>query len=187
MKLAIITFLEKHSSNSVHATATHFNIEPKQVRDWQSKKENLMHVLFHIRKLNNERPPKYPKLENEIYGWMWHYYNDWLDNSILTYTKTGCIQHSAYNLVAQWILQAWNNINPNLIRKAFKCCVEVINLMSKDNTDNEAEADPIYEAEADPIHKYEADSDNDNEVTFNSRSEDDYYKAEEINYINDWT
>ncbi|CAG8769606.1 15928_t:CDS:1, partial [Cetraspora pellucida] len=34
-KLAIITFLEKHPSNSVRATATHFNIEPKQVRDWR--------------------------------------------------------------------------------------------------------------------------------------------------------
>lgn len=25
-------------------------------------------------------------------------------------------------MVAQWILQAWNEIDPNLIRKAFKCC-----------------------------------------------------------------
>lgn len=69
-KLAIITFLEKHPSNSVRATATHFNIEPKQVRDWRSKKENLMRVSPHIRKLNNGRPPKYPELENEIYGWV---------------------------------------------------------------------------------------------------------------------
>ncbi|CAG8610056.1 13056_t:CDS:2, partial [Cetraspora pellucida] len=109
-KLAIITFLEKHSSNSVCATATHFNIEPKQ--------------------LNNRRPPKYPELENKIYGWVkdlrsalkpvtqsmiWHYYNDWLDNGIITYTKTGRIQCPAYNLVTQWILQTWNNTDSNLI------------------------------------------------------------------------
>ncbi|CAG8815249.1 6770_t:CDS:2, partial [Dentiscutata erythropus] len=84
--------------------------------------------------LNNGRPPKYPELENEIYGWvkelrsalkpvtramMRDYYNNWLGNGILTYTKTGRIQCSAYNLIAQWILQAWNEIDPNLIRKAF--------------------------------------------------------------------
>ncbi|CAG8673694.1 8958_t:CDS:2, partial [Scutellospora calospora] len=111
-----------------------------------------------------------------------------------------------------------NEIDPNLIRKAFKYCdisntqdstedslifdydrlnqytnshnhiyvqdefensseslVEVINLMSEDDTNNEAEANSI--------HEYKADSDNDNEA---SGSEDDYYKAEEINYINDW-
>ncbi|CAG8464791.1 15302_t:CDS:2 [Racocetra fulgida] len=56
--------------------------------------------------------------------------------------------------------------------------LKVINLMSEDDTDNEAEADPI--------HEYKADSDNDNQATFNSESKDDYYKAEEINYINDW-
>ncbi|CAG8478776.1 3973_t:CDS:2 [Scutellospora calospora] len=68
MKLVIITFLEKHPSNSVRATATHFNIEPKQVKDWQSKKENLICVSPHIRKLNNRRPPKYSELENKIYA-----------------------------------------------------------------------------------------------------------------------
>ncbi|CAG8700138.1 14437_t:CDS:2, partial [Cetraspora pellucida] len=81
-----------------------------------------MCVSPHIRKLNNGRPPKYPELENEIYN-----------NGILTYTKTDCIQRPAYNLVAQWILQAWNNIDPNLIQKAFKYC-GISNL--RDGTEN---------------------------------------------------
>ncbi|CAG8687265.1 13713_t:CDS:1, partial [Cetraspora pellucida] len=51
------------------------------------------------------------------------------------------------------------------------------NLISKDNTDNKAKANPM--------HKYEADSDNNNKATFNSKSEDNYYKAKKINYISD--
>ncbi|CAG8449311.1 4609_t:CDS:2 [Gigaspora rosea] len=42
-------------------------------------------------------------------------------SEIHTFTKKGCIQHPAYNLVAQWVLDAWNNLDPALIRKSFKC------------------------------------------------------------------
>ena len=48
-KLAIITYLEKHPSHSICATATAFNIKLKQVRNWHNKKEELMRVLPHIR------------------------------------------------------------------------------------------------------------------------------------------
>ena len=42
-------------------------------------------------------------------------------SEIHTFTKKGCIQRSAYNLIAQWVLDTWNNIDPILIRKFFKC------------------------------------------------------------------
>lgn len=43
-------------------------------------------------------------------------------NEVHTLTKKGRIKRPAYNLVAQWVLDAWNSIDPNLIRKSFKCC-----------------------------------------------------------------
>ena len=48
-KLAIVIYFEKHPSQSVRATATRFNIEPKQVRDWRNKKNKLMNVSSYIK------------------------------------------------------------------------------------------------------------------------------------------
>ncbi|CAG8484639.1 1382_t:CDS:2 [Cetraspora pellucida] len=58
--------------------------------------------------------------------------------------------------------------------------LEVINLIDKDNegfNQNETEANFIY--------KYKADFNNNNRVAVADKS-NDYYKIEEINYINDW-
>ncbi|CAG8639879.1 20653_t:CDS:1 [Gigaspora rosea] len=52
---------------------------------------------------------------------MRNYYNDWMASEIYTFIKKGRIQHPVYNLVAQWVLDAWNNIDPALICKSFKC------------------------------------------------------------------
>ena len=41
---------------------------------------------------------------------------------IKTYTPSGRIQKPAYNLVAQWVKNAWNAVDPSLIRRSFKCC-----------------------------------------------------------------
>src|SRR5260363_115039 len=43
-------------------------------------------------------------------------------SEIYTFTKKGHIQRPAYNLIAQWVLDAWNNIDHILIHKSFKCC-----------------------------------------------------------------
>ncbi|CAG8533132.1 3022_t:CDS:1 [Gigaspora rosea] len=34
----------------------------------------------------------------------------------------GYIQRPAYNLVAKWIKLAWDQVDPNLIKRLFKCC-----------------------------------------------------------------
>jgi len=43
-------------------------------------------------------------------------------DEVHTFTKKGHIKRPAYNLIAQWVLDTWNNIDPTLIRKSFKCC-----------------------------------------------------------------
>ena len=43
-------------------------------------------------------------------------------DGVQNYTKTGHIQHPAYNIVAQWVLDAWSNVNVTLIHKSFKYC-----------------------------------------------------------------
>ena len=37
-------------------------------------------------------------------------------------TPAGRIQRPAYNLVARWIKAAWDHVDPNLIKRSFKCC-----------------------------------------------------------------
>ena len=37
-------------------------------------------------------------------------------------TPTGRIQKPAYNVIAQWVKKAWDNIDPALIRRSFKYC-----------------------------------------------------------------
>ncbi|CAG8627158.1 3193_t:CDS:2, partial [Diversispora eburnea] len=37
-------------------------------------------------------------------------------------TPTGQIQRPAYNLVTEWVLISWNQIDTSLIQRAFKCC-----------------------------------------------------------------
>jgi hypothetical protein len=37
-------------------------------------------------------------------------------------TPTGRIQRPAYNLVAEWVKTSWDNVDPMLIQRSFKCC-----------------------------------------------------------------
>ena len=37
-------------------------------------------------------------------------------------TPTGRIQRPAYSLVAEWVKTSWDNIDPMLIQRSFKCC-----------------------------------------------------------------
>jgi len=62
--------INSDSVTILNAMATAFNIEPKQVRDWHDKKEQLMHVSPHIRRMNLGKLLKYPELEKKIYDWV---------------------------------------------------------------------------------------------------------------------
>ena len=37
-------------------------------------------------------------------------------------TPTGRIQRPAYNVVAEWIKRAWDQVDTALIKRSFKCC-----------------------------------------------------------------
>src|SRR6266542_3572135 len=67
-KLAVIMYHEKgHSKNKI---AAKFNIEPKQVRDWVSKKEQFMKAQPSLKHLNKGKSSKYPILEAALVEWV---------------------------------------------------------------------------------------------------------------------
>jgi hypothetical protein len=67
-KLAVIMYFEKgHSKNM---TAAKFNIQTKQVRDWVSKKDQLMSAQPSLKRLNKGKPVKYPALETFLVEWI---------------------------------------------------------------------------------------------------------------------
>ncbi|CAG8696665.1 18204_t:CDS:1, partial [Acaulospora morrowiae] len=49
-------------------------------------------------------------------------YNNWMAEECKKLTPTGRIQKPAYNVIAQWIKKAWDDIDPALIQRSFKCC-----------------------------------------------------------------
>ena len=63
-KLMVLHFLDH--SNSVHAMARHFDIEPSQVRDWRSKKDKLKTSAPHLLKIHKGRNPYFSDLEQEL-------------------------------------------------------------------------------------------------------------------------
>jgi hypothetical protein len=40
-------------------------------------------------------------------------------------TEKGYLKSPSYETICQWTLQAWNDIDPELIKKSFKCCGEI--------------------------------------------------------------
>jgi hypothetical protein len=45
-----------------------------------------------------------------------------MDEALKEYTPTGKIKRLSYSLVATWVKEAWDNIDPAMIRRSFKCC-----------------------------------------------------------------
>ena len=64
----VLHFLDR--SNSVRATARHFDIEPSQVRDWRSKKDKLKTSAPHLLKIHKGRNPYFSDLEQELAKWI---------------------------------------------------------------------------------------------------------------------
>lgn len=54
----VIYYSERAQNN--RATGRRFDIEPKQVRDWQSKKQELLNSAPYLLTLNRGRPAQYP-------------------------------------------------------------------------------------------------------------------------------
>ena len=43
-------------------------------------------------------------------------------NNSHTFTPAGRIRKPSYSTLAQWVGESWNEIDPRIIRRAFKCC-----------------------------------------------------------------
>ncbi|CAG8795623.1 6307_t:CDS:2, partial [Dentiscutata erythropus] len=137
-------FKAQHARYSKRSTANEFGIEPKQLRQWISKKTELI---------------KYPELKAELLEWfrdaqaqqktisqfmiqakacslcaascyqekygdckMRNFYNQWMDEGIKEYTKTSRMKRPSYLLVTTWVKEAWETIDVNIIKKFFKYC-----------------------------------------------------------------
>jgi hypothetical protein len=109
-----------------------------------------------------------------------HAYNQWMDEAIKEYTPSGKIKRPSYSLVANWVKEAWDNIEPAMIRKSFKCCGISTEL-------NGSEDDLIFDFE-----KVSGDKDRgigieeEGESIPEENENDDYYESEECNYVNHW-
>ncbi|CAG8626668.1 9673_t:CDS:10 [Paraglomus brasilianum] len=63
------TYGHEHVKN-VRATARRFEIEPKQVREWVKKKQDLLNVAPYILTLNRGRQAHFPLLEEKLVKWI---------------------------------------------------------------------------------------------------------------------
>src|ERR1700722_15777904 len=45
-----------------------------------------------------------------------------MSEAIKNYTPSGKIKRPFYSLVANWIKESWDAIDPNMIMHSFKCC-----------------------------------------------------------------
>ena len=118
---------------------------------------------------------------------------------IKTYTPGGRIQKPAYNLVAQWVKNAWDAVDPSLIRRSFKCCgisnaqdgseehlIFDYNKVTGSNVNNNGNyiylSDETDDQEVENITTYF----NEKNGADDRECGDDYYEEQEINYINNW-
>ena len=45
-----------------------------------------------------------------------------MNEAIKEYTPSGRIKKPSYSLVANWVKDSWDAIDPNMIKRSFKCC-----------------------------------------------------------------
>ena len=107
-KLAAILYHE--SGHSKTKTAAKFNIETKQLRDWISKKDELLKAQPGKKKLNKGASPKYPALEATLVEWIRERRNR--QKAVSRYM----IQEKAKSLAQQ---SQWRNTYPDLESFAF--------------------------------------------------------------------
>ena len=68
-KLMILEYLV-NNNNNICGTAKRFDLEPKQIRDWKNKKDNLLLAAPYVKKLHLGKPAKYPDLEDNLFNWI---------------------------------------------------------------------------------------------------------------------
>jgi hypothetical protein len=107
-KIAIITYHEK--GHSKRSTAAKFKIEPKQLRDWLGKKQQLLKAQPGVKKLNTGSAPKFPALEAVLLEWIKERRN-----------KQHAVSRTMVQMKAQSFAQQqeWQIMCPNLQSFAF--------------------------------------------------------------------
>src|ERR1044072_3109713 len=45
-----------------------------------------------------------------------------MNEAIKEYNPSGRIKKPSYSLVANWVKDSWDAIDPNMIKRSFKCC-----------------------------------------------------------------
>ncbi|CAG8832512.1 35770_t:CDS:2, partial [Gigaspora margarita] len=65
----MVVFYLEHI-NSVRATVKCFEIEPKQVREWRNKKQELLNAALYTLTLNRGRQAQYLLLEKNLIDWI---------------------------------------------------------------------------------------------------------------------
>ena len=48
-------------------------------------------------------------------------------NTVHELTKAGNLKRASYRQVAEWVKEAWENVDPELIKRSFQCCGISIN------------------------------------------------------------
>lgn len=138
-----------------------------------------------------------------------------MDEAIKEYTPSGKIKRPSYSLVASWVKEAWDNIDPIMIRRSFKCCgistevdgsedkyifdfervsgkkgAQVINIDEEegenDESDEESGGESSEESGEESGKESGEKSGEESGEESENNSESGYYDNEEGNYVNIW-
>lgn len=133
---------------------------------------------------------------------MRHLYNHWMNEASKDYTPSGKIKRPSYSLVANWVKESWDSIDPNMIMRSFKCCgvsnvmdgsedglIFNFNKVQKVNNTGRGieEEDESHEESSDSDYETDDNSEYSSDGSDSECSDDDYYKRnEECNVLQDW-
>ena len=117
-----------------------------------------------------------------------------MDESIKEYTPAGKIKRPSYSLVVTWVKEAWDNIDPAMIQRSFKCCrISTAVDGSEDNrifdfakVSDEDRRGRGIEEEGESSEEEEGDEEEESGEEEEGDKECDYYENEEGNYVNIW-
>ena len=116
-----------------------------------------------------------------------------MNDAIKEQTPSGKIKRPSYLLVANWVKESWDAIDPNMIKRSFKCC-------GISNDINGSEDDLIFDlSKVENVNnpRRGVEEENEEEDDDNNTDEDSEYKSndselnyyernEERNVIQDW-
>src|ERR1043165_1275890 len=111
-----------------------------------------------------------------------------MNEAIKKYTLSKRIKKPSYSLVVNWVKDSWDVIDPNMIKRSFKCC-------GISNDINRLEDDLIFDlSKLENVNNQNrgVEEENENNITDeeeseSEESEDDYYERnKERNVVQDW-